>query len=81
MRLLAAGVPRCGWSLASFRQCRNKLGTMGQGISPLGSTQRFYCFQGSQIYGLLQLWLSQETKDHRVTAGPENLCCYLKKKK
>lgn len=55
MRLLAAGVPRCGWSLASFRECRNKLGTMGQGISPLGSTQRFDCFQGSQIYGLLQL--------------------------
>lgn len=51
MRLAPGGVPRCGWSLASFTECRNKLDMMGQGISPPGSTQRFYCFQGSQIMG------------------------------
>lgn len=51
MRLDAGGVPRCGWSLASFSEHGNKLGMMGQEISPPGSTQRFYCFQGSQIMG------------------------------
>lgn len=51
MRLVTGGVPRCGWSLACSNQCRSKLGMTGQGISPPGSTQRLYCFQGSQIMG------------------------------